>query len=326
VKRNQVDALLVQHGADLFWPRAQRGPDAGELKLPPRRDKASSASGKLTAGDVRQRVRLVVSGAPPVIVKITGGATGMGKVRQHLRYMTERGDVLRDDQGREYSTPADVRLFGDHFQVEGSLIPSAGTRREALHLALDMPAGTDPEAVRTAAVEFAQEEFAGHRWAWVYHGHQGHPHVHMIVRVEGRHLRRLNPGPADLHRWRERFAQGLRARGVPAQATSRLVRGSLRFAEPAWILRARAAGVLRQEHPLKDKVTHRPESMQRVLTAWAHIHAALAESPDASDRELAEAVKGFVKHMPMVEHVVGVELDRQRQHAHQHLQEPGPSR
>jgi hypothetical protein len=326
MKRHQVDAALVQHGQELFWPRAQRGPDAGALKLPGRRGQAGgSGGGGVTAGAVRQRVRLVVSGAPPVRVKITGASTGMGKVRQHLRYITERGEVLRDDQGREYATPEDVRLFGDHFQVEGSFIPSEGGRRESLQLALDMPAGTDPEAVQAAAVEFAEAEFAGHRWAWVYHGHQEHPHVHMIVRIEGRNLQRLNPGPADLHRWRERFAQGLRARGVPAQGTSRLVRGSVRNAEPLWVTRARKAGTLRQEPPLSDRVTHASEALQRTLKAWAYIHAALAASPDEADRELAAQVKAFVKHMPMVSHVVGVELDRQRQPERQ-VQEPGPGR
>jgi hypothetical protein len=265
-----------------------------------------------------------------VITKITGAATGMVGIRHHLRYMTEHGEVLRDDKGREYATPDEVKLFGDHFQVDGSFIPSEGTRREALHIALDMPAGTDPEAVQAAAVEFAREEFAGHRWAWVFHGHQGHPHVHLIVRMEGRNLKRLNPSPADLHRWRERFAAGLRARGVPAQGSSRLVRGVVRNEEPAWVVRARKQGTLRQEFPLKDAVTHRPESMQRVLKTWAYIHAALAASPDQVDRDLAAQVKAFVKGMPMVSHVVGVELDRQRvqqqQPAQQRQQEPGPGR
>lgn len=314
MKRHQVDAALVQHGQELFWPRAQRGSDAGNLKVPGRRDAGGSGGGgRVTAGAVRERVQLVVSGAPPVRVKITGASTGMGKIRQHLRYITERGEVLRDDQGREYATPEDVRVFGDHFQVGGSFIPSEGERREALQIALDMPPGTDAEAVQAAAVEFAQAELAGHRWAWVYHGHQEHPHVHMIVRIEGRNLQRLNPGPADLHRWRERFAKALRARGVPAQGTSRLVRGSVRNAEPLWVTRARKAGTLRQEPPLSNRVTHSSEAMERTLKAWAHVHAALAESPEAADRELAAQVRGFVNNMPMVAHVVGVELGRQRQ-------------
>jgi hypothetical protein len=112
------------------------------------------------------------------------------------------------------------------------------------------------------------------------------------------------------------------------------VRGSVRNAEPKWVMRAREAGTLRQETILKDRVTHSSEAMQRTLKAWAHVHAALAASPDASDRELADQVRGFVKGMPMVAHVVGVELARQRQPEHQRQQvpqqdvqqEPGPGR
>lgn len=307
MKRHQVDELLLRHGQELFWPRAQRGPKAGDLKLP------LPEGGKVTPAAVRQRVRLVLSKAPSVVVKITGTATGMGKVRQHLRYITERGETLRDDEGREYVTPDDVKLFGDQFKYDGSPIPTFGTQREAFQLALDMPPGTDPEAVQAAAVAFAQQEFAGHRWAWAYHSHQGHPHVHLLVRAQGRHLKRLAPSPADLHRWRETFARELRARGVPAQATTRLVRGAVRNEEPLWVTRARKAGTLRQEPPLNERVTLGSDAMQRSLMSWAYLHAALAESPDAADRELAAAVKGFVRHMPMVSHVVGAELDRQRQ-------------
>jgi hypothetical protein len=237
----------------------------------------------------------------------------MGQVRQHLRYVTERGEVLHDCEGREYVGPEAVRVFGDQFKCAGSPIPAVGTQREAFQLALDMPPGTDPEAVKAAAVAFAQQEFAGHRWAWVYHGHQKHPHVHLIVRAQGRRFQRLAPSPADLHRWRETFARELRSRGVPAQATTRLVRGAVHNEEPLWVTRARKAGTLRQEPPLHNRVTLGSEAMQRTLTSWAYLHAALSESPDAADRELAAAVNSFVRHMPMVAHVVGVELERQRQ-------------
>ena len=325
MKRTQVDHVLVQHGETLFWPRAKRGPLADPIKVPPRRDKPAAA-------EVRARIRLTVRGAAPVVVKITGTATGMRGVRANLRYITERGEVLRDEDGREYRGPADVRFFGDQFKYAGTPIPSEGDVREAFQLALDMPPGTDPEAVRQAAVAFAQDEFAGHRWAWVYHAHQGHPHVHLIVRAQGRDLRRMNPRKADLHRWRETFAQELRARGVPAQHTARIVRGAVRNQEPLWVRRAREAGTLRQPPPLTDRVTHDPQAMQRVLTAWASIHAALSQSPDAADRELAAEVKQFVKGMPMVEHVVGVERDRQLEQQRQQApqwgreQEFGPGR
>lgn len=326
MKRSQVDALLMQHGGELFWPRAITGQEdnAGKLPLPEGR------GGGVTPAAVRQRIRLVVSKAPVVMVKLTGSSKSMGAVRTHLRYLTERGEVLRDDEGREYRNRAEVREFGDHFRYAGPPIPTEHGPRQAFHLAIGMPADTDPAQMVEAVEAFARREFEGHRWAWAYHSHQSQPHVHLIVRAQGWKAQRLDPRKADLHRWRESFAQQLRARGIQADASSRLVRGSLRQTEPAWVVRARKAGKLRQEAALKGRVTTREQTMERVLTAWAHVHAALALSPDAADRALAGEVKAFVKGTPMMGHVVGLELERQQDLQRQPVlqpnieQEPGP--
>lgn len=327
MNRSQVDALLVQHGADLFWPRAVMGKlgNAGKLPLPDGRGGC-----RVTAAAVRQRIEQVVSRAPVAVVKITGTATGMSAIRAHLRYITERGEVLRDDQGREYRTPEDVKFFGDQFRYAGPPIPAEGQQRESFQIVFDMPPGTPSEAVQEAVAKLAAREFAGHKWALAYHAHQRHPHVHLLVRARGRAAQRLDPRKADLRRWREGFAQELRALGVPAQANSWLARGSVQRVEPLWLKRAREAGTLRQEPVLKDRVTSREQTMHRVITAWAYLHAALVESPDATDRALAAEVKEFVKATPMLGHVVGMEVKRQQelqcQPAPQSTleQEPGP--
>jgi hypothetical protein len=67
---------------------------------------------------------------------------------------------------------------------------------------LSMPRGTDPLALLRAAREFARVELADHEFVLVLHGHQANPHVHISVRAESKHGKRLNPGKADLHRWR----------------------------------------------------------------------------------------------------------------------------
>jgi hypothetical protein len=314
VKRSQVDALLVRHGAGLFWPRAVRGKteNAGRLPLPEGR-----SDGGVTADAVRQRIRLVVSRAPVAVVKITGTATGMSAIRAHLRYITERGEVLHDDQGREYRSPSEVRLFGDQFRYAGPPIPAESEQRQSFQIVFDMPPGTPAQAVQQAVEKLAAREFAGHKYAWAYHGHQRHPHVHLILRAHSRAARSLDPRKADLRRWREGFAQELRTLGVPAQATSWLARGSVKRVEPLWMQRARDVGTLRQEPVLHNRVTSREQTMHRVVTAWAHLHAALAESPDAADRALATEVKEFVKNTPMLGHVVGMELQRQQERQRQ---------
>jgi hypothetical protein len=79
---------------------------------------------------------------------------------------------------------------------------------------LSMPRGTDPLTVLHAAREFAKIEFANHRYVMVLHEHQANPHVHLSVKAESKHGRRLNPRKADLQRWREIFGERLRERGV----------------------------------------------------------------------------------------------------------------
>jgi hypothetical protein len=321
----QVNTALAAWYARLFYPRTKRGPAADDPRLPMPHAKASPA-------EIRDHIRRVVRGAPVVMVKITGTPTGMRGIRSHLSYITERGEPLHDEQGREYRTPDEVRTFGDHLRYAGSPIPVDGSRREAFALALDIPAG-DARAVQAAAVEFAQREFAGHRWAWAFHSHQGHPHVHLIVRAEGWRGKRLDPRKADLHRWREVFAQALRARGVEADATNRMVRGTVRDKEPIYVTRARAAGTLEREHPLRGRVTVKAQTIERALQAWGHIHAALAASPDTADQALAQEVRAFVERMPMVEHLAGMPRQRVQEKQRQSVvqvpqqgQEPEPGR
>jgi hypothetical protein len=75
-----------------------------------------------------------------------------------------------------------------------------------------MPRGTDPLMVQGAAREFAQVEPADHKCVMVLHDHQANPHVPFSVRAESRLGKRLGPRKADLHRWRETFAEKLRER------------------------------------------------------------------------------------------------------------------
>jgi hypothetical protein len=126
----------------------------------------------------------------------------------------------------------------------GSLIPDdaePGHRREAFNIMLSMPRGTDPLSRAARAREFAQAELADHKYVMVLHDHQANPHVHISVRAESRHGKRLNPRKADLHRWRETFAEklrGLRRRGggdpagdaIPRASTTR----SMLEAAPFW--------------------------------------------------------------------------------------------
>jgi hypothetical protein len=263
----------------------------------------------------------VVSGSPQALVKIMSTPRGMSSIRERLDYITQDGQrTLVDDTGQEHNGRDEVRDLADAWQVSGSYIPAYSDRREAFHLVLDMPAGTDPDAVRDAAMEVAAHEFAGHEYAWVLHTHQGHPHVHLLVKVEGRNFKRLDPKNADVRRWRQGFAAALRTRGVRAEHSPRLTHGNLRDGEPIWMVKARATGTLRHDPKAQERVRRSQASLDRTLNAWGHIHNALASSPDAADRALAWEVQSFLAETPMVRHMAGRARIQRQQQAQEHTQ------
>jgi transposase len=130
--------------------------------------------------------------------------------------------------------------------------------------------------------------------------HQANPHVHLAVRAEGKDGQRLNPRQADLRRWRETFAEKLRERGIEAEASPQITRGGSRRTERLWHRKARDEGRdLKQREGEKApvKLTH---SRRDAAQAWCEIAKALASSPEAEDRKLAQSIVQYARHLPGV--------------------------
>lgn len=289
-----LDGLLVQWGDRLFFPgnRTVRPPPAG-------RDGASLHH---RARAIRSRLHAtVVRGAPQVMVKVTGGGRGMGAIAAHLRYISKHGRLpIEDDRGVVHEGREGVRDLVEQWRHAGGRIADHSPRREAFNLMLSMPAGTPAHALRDAVRAFARAELANHRYVMVLHTHQANPHVHLAVRAEGRDGQRLNPRKADLRRWREVFAEQLRERGVEAEASSQVARGGSRRTERLWHRKARDEG--RERGPREGerapvRLTH---SRRDAAQAWCEIAKALASSPDAGDRQLAQSIVQYARHLPGV--------------------------
>ncbi len=199
-----LDAILIEWGDRLFYP----GNRIVKSRTPRLRWGTSRAS------FIRSRIEAAVRRAPQVMVKVTGGGRGMKAIAAHFRYITRNGRLeIEDDRGVVERGKDALLDIERQWRFGGAYIGDSGHRREAFNVMLSMPRGTDPQTVLFAAREFAKIEFADHRYVMVLHDHQAHPHVHLSVKAESRHGQRLNPRKADLHRWRERFAEQLRERG-----------------------------------------------------------------------------------------------------------------
>ena len=285
---HDVDGMLIQWGDRLFYPGNRR---------------VANNAPRLTGGAARQRAAVIrsrieataVRRAPQVMVKVTGGGRGMKAIAAHLRYISKNGRLeMEDDRGQRLQGRDAVRELADDWRYGGSLIEDESPRREAFNIMLSMPRGSaSGEIVLRAARAFVKAELADHKVAMVLHDHQANPHVHISVRAESRHGKRLNPRKTDLHRWRETFAEKLRELGIDAEATRQATRGASRNHPELWKLKAAEEGRL-----AKGRSSHRggasaAASRAEARIAWQEIAAVLNGSPRLEDRVLGEEASRY---------------------------------
>jgi hypothetical protein len=287
-----IDGVLIQWGDRLFYP----GNRVVKVKPQP---KLAGGAARQRAAAIRERIEAtVVRRAPQVMVKVTGGGRGMKAIAAHFRYISKNGRLdIEDERGDTMRGKDTLPELADDWRLGGTLIDDIGDRREAFNIMLSMPRGTDPLVVQRAAREFAREELADHKYVMVLHDHQANPHVHISVRAESKHGKRLNPRKADLHRWRETFAEKLREYGVEAEATRQATRGRSRNYDPLWRIKAREDGRLRTSRPTAKSSPQAHSTRAEAVEAWMQVGRALATSAEKADRDLARSIAAFVQEM-----------------------------
>jgi hypothetical protein len=285
-----IDGVLIQWGDRLFYP----GNRVVKVKPQPRLD-ANAARQRAAA--IRERIEAtVVRRAPQVMVKVTGGGRGMQAIAAHFRYISKNGRLdMEDERGETMRGRDAVHALSDDWRFGGSRIEDIGRRREAFNIMLSMPRGTDPLIVQRAAREFAQSELADHKYVMVLHDHQANPHVHISVRAESKHGRRLNPRKSDLQRWRETFAEKLRGYGVEAEATRQATRGQNQRPDALWRLKAQASGRLRNPRTASKGGERSSAARREATEAWMQVGRALSSSNAAEDIQLARSVASFIR-------------------------------
>ena len=303
-----LDGVLIQWGERLFYP-GNRIVKSQTPRLHTSRQRADA---------IRRRIAGTVRRAPQVMVKVTGGGRGMAAIAAHFRYISKNGRLpIEDDRGVTEHGKDALQAIERQWRVGGAMIENHSPRREAFNIMLSMPRGTDPLIVQRAAREFAKIELADHRYVMVLHDHQANPHVHISVRAESKHGKRLNPRKADLQLWREIFAAALRDRGVEAEATPRRARGVVRKAErtPVRKLRERfergdgplpktLAGALESaarppssEPVWEARLRQRQSAIRRRLVVEA---LRLQASKADGDRRLGQDLERFIRTLPPI--------------------------
>jgi hypothetical protein len=278
---------------------------------------------RLSAAEV-ECIRRTVGRAPEVMIKVLSrGGQNLASVRRHVGYLSRRGEleIETDDgerrQGKELQRKLldDWDLDLDDRRRQSDLsIPNGRRAPKLVHkLLFSMPPGTPPKKVFAAVRDFAREEFSlKHRYAMVLHTDEPHPHVHMIVKAVNECGERLNVRKSILRQWRVEFARNLRAHGIAANATERVIRGETRPRKLDGIYRATlrgesthmrdrvesviadlSAGSVRVERGKADML----ETRRSVERGWQAIGQLLTAD---GNRELADRVAHFVRRMSPV--------------------------
>lgn len=269
-----------------------------------------------------EQIARTVRRTPEVMVKVTGGGISAGAVSAHFGYISRRGELeIETDEGERIPKEAQKEFLEDwHLELTaGQYRAGRDGKQEArkvklVHkIVLSMPAPTPPEKVLAAARTFAREKFAlQHRYAMVLHTDQPHPHVHMVVKAEGEHGRRLHIGKEMLREWREDFARMMREQGVAANATPRVARGRNKGStkDPIYRAQRRGASIALRDNvasvveELKKTGTVRDPGRKKLVETRKAVVDSWMRAADMLDRQgeisLAGDVRYFVKHLPAV--------------------------
>ena len=295
-----IDGVLIAWGDRLFYPGNR------VVKVRPQPKLGGGGNTRQRAAAIRARVEAtVVRRVPQVMVKVTGGGRGMKAIAAHFRYISRGGRLdIEDERGETMRGKDTLYELADEWRLGGTLIDDVAEprqRREAFNIMLSMPRGTNPLTVQHAAREFAKIELADHKYVMVLHDHQANPHVHISVRAESKHGKRLNPRKGDLHRWRETFAETLRDWGIEAEATRQATRGRNRNHDPLWRIKAREEGRLRTSRPSTKSSARARSARAEAFEAWMQVGRTLATSSDKADRDLARSIATFIQQMPSTE-------------------------
>lgn len=312
-----IDGVLEEWGTYLFG-QAKPAKTARRVQLPTlagvgRIGAGASGIGgggpRYSAAAVRAKIALTTRKAPEVMVKISGSAKTLVKIKNHLDYISRNGDVSLETESGEILTGRDqVRELRDDWRDFGDPLPEVSKFRETINVVLSMPPGTDRLSVTRAARDFATDIFAAnHQYVFAVHTDEAHPHVHLVIKAMGFNGRRLNPNKSALQTWRDTFATKLGEHGITANATKRVVRGETRQGRPQRMAHMHQEGRVptsvfdEGRKPSAHVKARTAAEHDKMINAYRHIAKALAGSADPNDKELARETVAFMKEMPALQ-------------------------
>jgi hypothetical protein len=195
-----------------------------------------------------QRLERTAQRAPQVVVKITSRIHGAASTVGAFTYVGRIGMAdkeplgIETSEGKEIMSAQEMLVLAREWQQWEQSDEARRKGATAIAMVFSMPPGTDPEKVRDAVRDFAENDMANRRWVMALHTDEAHPHVHLIIAGRDNDGRRFNPNREFLQHCRERFAENLRERGIEADASIRMTRGYPPKQDPTPVLKMRERG------------------------------------------------------------------------------------
>ncbi|KAA3445790.1 hypothetical protein C7I87_31335 [Mesorhizobium sp. SARCC-RB16n] len=181
-----------------------------------RANSRSKALDKIEAGLREAMSKAGIRAAP----EVTAAVGNERKAQYFLQKFIRSHKQVRQPNGQEVATNQPRKAAAAIYEQWRPQL-SGRERRNVYHLLFSARAGTDPHAIMAAARAVLEERAPGHKFVLAHHAETKHVHIHAMVQARSADGERLTFYKADLHAWREAYAEQARQHGIAMVATRR---------------------------------------------------------------------------------------------------------
>ncbi|RVC83442.1 hypothetical protein EN745_02830 [Mesorhizobium sp. M4A.F.Ca.ET.022.05.2.1] len=152
--------------------------------------------------------------------EVTAAVGNERKAQYFLQKFIRSHDQVRQANGQAVSSKQPTKAAATIYEQWRPQL-SGRERRNAYHLLFSARAGTDAQAIMAVARAVLEERAPGHKFVLAHHAETKHVHIHAMVQARSADGERLTFYKADLHAWREAYAEKAREHGIAMVATRR---------------------------------------------------------------------------------------------------------
>ncbi|WP_292325322.1 relaxase/mobilization nuclease domain-containing protein [Mesorhizobium sp.] len=152
--------------------------------------------------------------------EVTAAVGNARKAQYFLQKFIRAQDQVRQANGQAVSSKHPTKSAAAIYEEWRPQL-SGRERRNAYHLLFSARAGTDAQAIMAVARAVLEERAPGHKFVLAHHAETKHVHIHAMVQARSADGERLTFYKADLHAWREAYAEKAREHGIAMVATRR---------------------------------------------------------------------------------------------------------